>query len=605
MNDDRMNIRELGVVALWLGILTGFGELGLWAARRYVFGGIVNFGPDLLWMAPLADAVLFVLLALAAFGLLRLLKKEAGGERIVPVLLFAGTASWALMYPKAHPVALLLLAAGLASVAWRFLGARLDVFRRLVRRTAVPAVAVVLLVALGVRGGGAAAERVGLERLPAAPEGAPNIVLIILDTVRAASLSLYGHDRETTPELERWAQRGAVFDRAFVTAPWTLASHGSMFTGRLSGETGISWMTPMNEAHPTLAEELGEHGYATAGFVANLFYGGRQWGLSRGFLHYDDFPVSPAQVALSSSLVRTVVTNRWLRETVGYHEVLSRKSAPEISEAFLEWSEDRERPYFAFLNYYDAHEPYLPPAPYDTLFGPRHLWNLYDHYPERADRREMEQMTPEHLQGERDAYEGAIAYLDREIGRLLDTLEQRGDLANTMVIITSDHGEEFGGHQANGEIAVGHGRTLYAQAVQVPLVIIYPPRVPAGRRVAWRASLQNLAATTLDLAELPDDELPGQSFAGDFRARPAGLSPAFVEIQASRRSMKSIVQDGFHYIWSPRGEELYDLSADPLERRNLAATDTVTLARLRQAFGAAREPLGRPTAPSGPTALGE
>ena len=121
------------------------------------------------------------------------------------------------------------------------------------------------------------------------PPDAPNVLLIVLDTVRADHLSLYGYRRPTSPTLERLARRGVRFDEARATAPWTLPSHASLFTGRWPHELGVKWLTPWRGNDPTLAEYLGSRGYATAGFVANTLYCSYDSGLGRGFTRYDDY----------------------------------------------------------------------------------------------------------------------------------------------------------------------------------------------------------------------------------------------------------------------------------------------------------------------------
>src|SRR5262249_1413595 len=138
--------------------------------------------------------------------------------------------------------------------------------------------------------------RSSLGRRPAPPRGAKNVLLIVLDTVRAQSLSLYGYSRDTTPNLRRIAARGVRFDQALSTAPWTAPSHASMFTGRWPHELSIGWSRPLDATHPTLAEFLSARGYKTAGFVANTTYCSYETGLDRGFARYDDYDVTPRTV---------------------------------------------------------------------------------------------------------------------------------------------------------------------------------------------------------------------------------------------------------------------------------------------------------------------
>ncbi len=187
---------------------------------------------------------------------------------------------------------------------------------------------------------------------------AANVLLIVLDTVRAQSLSLNGYERETSPQLERLARRGLSFENAISTSPWTLPGHASMFTGRYPHEVSADWSVPLDATFPTLAEVLASNGYATAGFVANVGYCSYEHGLNRGFAYYSDYQFSLGQFILSSSLGRTVASSDRLRRISGYHELLNRRTAENINNDFLHWLSTRGRqPFFAFLNYYDAHEP--------------------------------------------------------------------------------------------------------------------------------------------------------------------------------------------------------------------------------------------------------
>ena len=143
---------------------------------------------------------------------------------------------------------------------------------------------------------------------PLPPAGSPNILLVVLDTVRADRLSLYGYERPTTPNLERLAKRGIRFDLARATAPWTLASHASMFTGHWPHELVQEWMTPLQGNQPMLAEYVGAHGYATAGFVANVTYCSQNSGLARGFTHYEDYVLEKLAPLRTSGLVEQTTT---------------------------------------------------------------------------------------------------------------------------------------------------------------------------------------------------------------------------------------------------------------------------------------------------------
>ena len=128
---------------------------------------------------------------------------------------------------------------------------------------------------------------------PLPPSGSPNILLVVMDTVRADRLSLYGYERSNSPTLDRLAERGIRFDNARATAPWTVPSHGSIFTGRWPHELGVEWMTPLKRDFPTLAEYLSSHGYATAGFVGNTLLCSYDTAMDRGFTHFEDYVLRP------------------------------------------------------------------------------------------------------------------------------------------------------------------------------------------------------------------------------------------------------------------------------------------------------------------------
>ena len=356
-------------------------------------------------------------------------------------------------------------------------------------------------------------EQRALAKLSPVPRDAPNVLLLVLDTVRAQSLSLYGYVRGTTPRLEQWAKTGVVFDRAVSTAPWTLPSHASLFTGQFPHELSADWFIPLDATFPTLAEGFRAYAYVTAGFVANIYpWCTYEYGLNRGFIHYEDYPISLGQVIANSSLFRTITSNSQFRRIFGYHQLIPRKSAADINKDFLRWlSTIKSRPFFAFLNYFDAHDPYLPPTPFDTKFGPNRSWT----YPQVFFRK----ISPQETQAWVDAYDGSIAYLDYQVDLLLHELQRRGVLENTLVIITSDHGEEFNEHGV-----FGHANSVYWQGLHVPLLVLYPGHVPADKRIHEPISLRDIPATVVDLVKLKGTtRFPGTSLAR-FWHRPSSPS---------------------------------------------------------------------------------
>jgi arylsulfatase A-like enzyme len=420
------------------------------------------------------------------------------------------------------------------------------------------------------------------------------VLLIIWDTVRAASLSLYGYGRETTPTLQRLAGQSIVYDRAFSTTSWTTPSHASIFTGLYPPDLSADWKTSLNRTPATLAETLSALGYRTAGFTANTYATGRESGLSRGFSRYQDFLVfSAGEFVRSTALVRSLVNRERWRHRLGIGHPLGHKNAAIVERQFLNWlGRDPERPFFAFLNLFDAHAPYLPPAPFDSRFGPK----LPDRNPQMTTGRKF---TARELQAEIDAYDGAIAELDDRLGTLLAELDRRGVLDNTLVIITSDHGEEFGEHHL-----FTHGNSLYDRSLHVPLLISMPRRLPEGRRVEPFVSLRDIPATVLDIldpetvppmpgssllrflaSEAADDDGVGLDGTADTilatLTRAKGNPPDY---PVSQGNLKAVIADPLKLIANDHGTvELYDLRADPAESRNLAQDPGKAADRMRLA----------------------
>jgi arylsulfatase A-like enzyme len=372
-----------------------------------------------------------------------------------------------------------------------------------------------------------------------------------------------------------------VFDQAYSVAPWTLPAHASLFTGRWPHELSVGYREPLDEQSQTLAEHFAARGYATAGFVANLGYCSRSTGLARGFGHYEDYPRSLGQVASNSTLLRTVADNFNVRRLISDDEHLNRVTANDINRRFQDWLvTNRDAPFFVFLNYFDAHEPYLPPPPFDRQFGPGRQHGRFSplHHAQWDPAAASRELDPVALTEEIDAYDGALASLDHQLGVLLDDLSARGLLDRTLVIITSDHGEEFAEHRV-----LEHGYSLYRAALQVPLLMILPGVVPEALRIPTPVSLRDVAATVVELTGGTASTIGGTSLSrfwlGDDESgspvvselsRPPGNLPEWYPV--NKGYMRSLVHRGFRYIRNgDLTEELYALEADPWERLNLAA----------------------------------
>ena len=419
------------------------------------------------------------------------------------------------------------------------------------------------------------AESRELAALPQPPAKRPNVLLIVLDTQRADVLSSYGYHRVTTPHLDSLAAEGVLFERAFATSSWTLPTHVSLFTGLLGFQHGVA-DGPRRLFRPgpvTLAEMLRREGYATAGFVANIYWTGRHTGLARGFAHYEDYYGTPGDALYRATIIREFAT---VQQMLGAIDVVGRKRASHVNREVLGWmGRVKGRPFFAFLNYFDVHAPYLPPKPFAGRFGVLR--------PEfQAKRLEIgnqvkRPQAPEQIAYKMDRYQEAMLYLDDHLGKLFAEMKRRGVLDNTIVIVTADHGEHFGEHGI-----IEHGASLYTQETRVPLIIRFPGRIPAGMRVAAPVSVANIPATVTALTGMRDT-FPGRSLLLPAEAPGPAAVPVVSEMgktsdgdpkewPGTKGWVKSLVVGQWHYIRLENGEEgLFNLATDLPEATNLAA----------------------------------
>ena len=353
---------------IWFALLSGLLQSLPAQGARLISNRLVFQNPDSTWMAPAINLAL-----MAAVWLVVAVIASRFGRAVVTRLttgsmLFLVLIGPLAMVPGLHIYSACLLAAGLATAGSRMIADRPRLFDTLVRRTLPWSLALTIGLALYVdepswfsqqlRGDSAQTQ-----------QRRPNVILLVLDTVRARDLSLFGYERKTTPRLDSWARSGVVFEHAISPSPYTLPAHAAFFTGRYPHELSTDWLVALDDQYPTLAETLGREGYATGGFVANLIYGSRYTGLARGFQHYTDFPLSFDSMIESSWLARTF-TNSVRHSVMDDTTPLVQKRASEVNAEFLEWvASVQGQPFFAFLNYFDVHAPYLPPSPQRGMFS--------------------------------------------------------------------------------------------------------------------------------------------------------------------------------------------------------------------------------------------
>jgi choline-sulfatase len=353
----------------------------------------------------------------------------------------------------------------------------------------------------------------------------PNVLLVTLDTTRADHLGCYGYAAGHTPTLDALARGGAQFMQAAAVAPLTQPAHSSIMTGMYPTHHGvrINGNAALGAEQKTLAEALGEKGWATAAFVGAFVLDGR-WGLNQGFGVYDD---------------RFDLEKYKRLDLAGVQ-----RPADKVVDAALAWlDKEPARPFFAWVHFYDAHSPYEPPEPFRSESQPRGLVGLYD---------------------------GEIAFVDQQLGRLLGWLRDKGLDKRTVVVVIGDHGEGLGDH---GEGT--HGYFVYDYALHVPFIVSAPlPRL-AGVRVEAQVSAVDVFPTVLALAGLDaPPAVHGRSLV------PAMLHPRSDEeayaygesltpsLQFGWGALQTLRGRGYKLIKAPR-PELYDLAHDPGEATNV------------------------------------
>ncbi len=291
-----------------------------------------------------------------------------------------------------------------------------------------------------------------------------NLILVSIDTLRADHLGSYGYGRETSPNLDRLARRSVVFRQAVAQAPTTLPSHAVLFTSRYwSGNPLPGEFPPVPEEWLTLAELLKVRGFATWGFVDGG-YMGRRFGFSQGFDSFDDRPLHIAGILHN--------VERWLDT----HEA------------------DR---FFLLVHCYDVHSPYQPPPPFNVMFDGDYRGNFVPTAKNLEDIVQRRQtLTPEDLQHVVALYDGGIRYTDEQLGRFFDSLERRGLLGSSLLVVLSDHGEEFLEHGS-----MLHWQMHFSPNLHVPLIIAAPGLAP--RSIEGPIELADFVPTVLELLGLP------------------------------------------------------------------------------------------------------
>lgn len=397
-----------------------------------------------------------------------------------------------------------------------------------------------------------------------APRPAPsagtrlNVLLVTIDTLRADHLGLYGYARATSRRLDAFAKRAVAFEQAYTYWPKTRGSFVAMMSGRRDSQTGYGKTHPvLLDFNPTLAEVLKGAGYRTTAMVDNANVAA-QHGYARGFDRYRE---------------------TWLEKELPTEMDRTRAITGE-GVAFLERAPP-DQPYFLWLHYVNPHAPYTPPAPYDTAFvdagarqGPR--LRTVDGFVGGI-RKEWAVAGQDRLGYYVAQYDGEIAAVDEEVGRVLDALDRSGAAGRTLVVVTSDHGESLGEH----DYYFDHGQDLFDPSLRIPLLVAVPG-VAGGTRTAALASTLDLVPTVLDAVKVsyPPD-LAGTSLLPALRGQPLpGRDRLFAR---NDRNLSASLDHRHKVVATPTDTDLryrlYDRASDPGETREVARADDLRVWR--------------------------
>jgi arylsulfatase A-like enzyme len=412
---------------------------------------------------------------------------------------------------------------------------------------------------------------------PPPPAKRPHVVILSLDTTRADRLGCYGYARPTSPHLDRLAAESVLYTRAIATSSWTLPSHASLFTGKLTTSHGAHYdpegplnlagvidgprewreyrARPLPESERTLAEVLRDAGYATGAVVGGPWLK-RPFGLAQGFDYYDDDHITTSDGRRADSVTDAAL--RWMERAAG-------------------------RELFLFLNYYDPHGPYSPPEPFLSRFL-------------APGTRPSEGIPQGEELGAR--YDGEVFYMDHHVGRLLDGLRKAGVYEHALIVVTADHGELLG---EQGRL--GHGQHLTQPEIHIPFFVRYPHGQEAPRRVESPVQLTDVLPMVTRALGLPAP--PGiQGGLPPSIGHPVVAEVYPLAFDSLDGDWRALFDGSWKLLWNSKGRHgLFDLAHDPGERANLAARHPERVARMASLLGKYLASLPRPGAAGRPREL--
>lgn len=427
-----------------------------------------------------------------------------------------------------------------------------------------------------------------------------------MDTVRADHLSIWGYCRETTPCLDEFSKSAIVFKEAISTSPWTLPSHVSMFSGLHPSEHGVLTSGQRTgEDVPLIADMLRANGYNTAGFTNNP-WASAVYSLDRGFSHFVE--VYKEEKRTNENLLSE--GEKKLKRLFSIVDGGAERTNKQV-EKWLDSAKHNKAPFFVFINYMDAHVPYLAKRPFPTNLSYSSISAIIKSRKFYKNAGEICIGSIEPSQKDFDSvikvYDDAICYLDWKIGELFDFLKKDSLFNNTMIIVTSDHGENFGEHKSPHKgVLVLHEFCLYDTLLHVPLIVKLPFEKKRNMQVQKQVQLTEIPSMILDTVGIECD-VPGnsdlanklekiknnedskdESYAfSEYVTDPAHLRHIErADMHLADRfdlNLKSVRNEQYKLVISNKSEpELYNLDKDPIELQNIATEQTDILKSLKQ-----------------------
>jgi len=390
-----------------------------------------------------------------------------------------------------------------------------------------------------------------------APARPPDVVFVSIDSLRADHLGCYGYPKPTSPTIDRLAAEGVRCATAVTTTSWTLPAHAAMLTGLFDSSHGlVDNGLELAPGHDTLAESMRAAGYQTAGFFGGPYLHA-SYGFAQGFDRYQSCMTVIADDA-SVEEIRTGTTG-WLARG----EVENVTGPRTVAEVGSWLGGVDERPLFLFVHLFDVHYDYIPPKAFLDLFDPDYTGSL--------DARKLPEnpaihpgMDPRDLEHLLALYDGEIRFTDDTLAKILALLDARGRLADALVVVTSDHGQEFFEHGGKA-----HQRSLFEEVIRVPLIVRWPGRIAAGKVVPDLVRTVDLMPTILAAVGAPaPGPFDGRDLAPLFRGEALPESPALCELLVDGAGLRALRRTTWKFMSNERNgfSAGFDLAADPGEK---------------------------------------